>query len=185
MIRHVPNAITVSRGLCGPVVMGLVVGFEANWLAFWVFLFAIVTDLVDGFVARRLGAVSEAALVLDPLADKVLTDFTWAGLAIVGFAPPWLAATIVVRDVLVAAIWAWGMPRGRQWPPRPSGQIGVAFEGVALCVLLFHGPWLDVHWPSVGAVLGTVALALSVVQLLEYSVVTRPGGPGRAAGPDS
>jgi hypothetical protein len=71
--------------------------------------------------------------------------------------------------VLVAGVWAWGMPRGRKWPPRPSGQIGVAFEGVALAVLLFRGPWLDVHWPTVGTVLGCVALALSVVQLLEYA----------------
>jgi hypothetical protein len=55
-----------------------------------------------------------------------------------------------------------------KWTANPSGQIGVAFEGVALCVLLFHGPWYDVHWPSVGTLLGLIALALSVVQLLEY-----------------
>lgn len=169
MLRHLPNAITVTRGLCGPLVMFLVLGPHAYQTAFWVFLGAMATDMLDGFVARRLGVESRAALVLDPLADKLLTDFTWSALAIEGFAPVWLAAIVVARDVFVASVWAWGMPRGKEWPPRPSGQIGLAYEAVALSVLLFHGPFVDVHWPSVGTVLGTVALALSVVQLLEYA----------------
>jgi CDP-diacylglycerol--glycerol-3-phosphate 3-phosphatidyltransferase len=169
VIQHLPNAITASRGLCGPVVAWLVWQLGANHVAFWVFLFAISTDMIDGYVARRLGATSELALLLDPLSDKLLTDFTWVALAAVGYAPVWLVATVVARDVFVAAVWWWGSRRGHHWPPRPSGQIGVSFEAIALCVLLFHGPWLDVHWPTVGTVLGTIALALSVLQLLEYA----------------
>lgn len=169
MLRHLPNAITVSRGLCGPFVMALVVVAHAYEAAFWLFLGAMATDMLDGFVARRLGVESPAAMVLDPLADKILTDFAWAALAMEAFAPVWLATLVIVRDVFVASVWAWGLPRGRRWPARPSGQIGLAFEAVALSVLLFHGPWVDVHWPTVGAVIGTIALALSVVQLLEYA----------------
>lgn len=149
--------------------MVTVVWAQAYEAAFWLFLGAMATDMLDGFVARRLGAESPAAMVLDPLADKLLTDFTWAALAMVGFAPVWLACTVIVRDVFVASVWAWGLPRGRQWPARPSGQTGLAFEAVGLSVLLFHGPWVDVHWPTVGAVISTIALALSVVQLLEYA----------------
>jgi CDP-diacylglycerol--glycerol-3-phosphate 3-phosphatidyltransferase len=174
MLRHLPNAITVARGLCGPVVMVLVLREHDHTLAFWVFLAAMATDLLDGFVARRLGVESHAALVLDPLADKLLADFTWASLALEGFAPVWLATAFVVRDVFVASVWAWGMPRGKEWPARPSGQIGLAFEAVSLSVLLFHGPFVEVHWPTVGAVIGTIALTLSLVQLLEYAGGRKP-----------
>jgi CDP-diacylglycerol--glycerol-3-phosphate 3-phosphatidyltransferase len=169
VIQHLPNVITASRGLCGPVVAWLVWELGANHVAFWVFLLAISTDMLDGYVARRLNATSELALLLDPLSDKLLTDFTWTALAAVGYAPVWLAATVVTRDVFVAAVWWWSSRRGHRWLPRPSGQIGVSFEAIALSVLLFHGPFLDVHWPTVGTVLGTIGLALSVLQLLEYA----------------
>jgi phosphatidylglycerophosphate synthase len=170
MITQLPNAITSLRGLCGPVVMALVLAQVDDLVAFWVFLLAVSTDMVDGFVARRLGATSDAALWLDPLADKLLTDFTWAALALVGHAPVWMAVAVVVRDLAVGAAWIRGSRHGHRWPPRPLGQIAVAFEGIALCVLLFHGPWLDVHWPTVGTILGGLALALSAGQLVEYAV---------------
>lgn len=171
MTKHIPNAITSLRGLCGPVVAWLVIAQGDNMTAFWLFLFAVCTDMVDGFVARRLGAVSDLALLLDPAADKMLTDFTWAALAVVGYAPLPLVVLVLLRDLIAVVGFLWGALRGRRFAARPSGQIGVAFEGIALCVLLFHGPWLDVHWPTVGAALGMVALSLSLVQLLEYAVL--------------
>lgn len=170
MLRHVPNAITVTRGALGPVVMVLVLVFHAYTVAFWVFLFAVWTDLADGWAARRIGAVSPGALFLDPLADKLLTDFTWIALAAADRAPGWLALVILTRDLGVGIAWAWASPTGRRWAPRPLGQVSIAFEGTALSVLLFHGPYLDVHWPTVGAVLGEIGLALSLVSLLEYAV---------------
>lgn len=176
MLRHLPNAITLSRGLCGPVCMALLLGWEANFVAFWVFLFAICTDMIDGWVARKLNATSRAALFLDPLADKLLAGFTWAALWGIGFAPGWLAGAMVLRDLLIGVAWAWAAPRGGHWEPHPAGQIAVSFEGIALCVLLFHGPWLDVHWPTVGTVLGTIALALSLLAVVEY-VGTGPRRP--------
>ncbi len=170
MVQHIPNAITVARGLCGPVVAALLLGPHANLVAFWVFLGAIVTDLLDGWVARRLNAFHPAGLWLDPLSDKVLTDVTWIALWWVGFAPGWLCWIIVARDVAVLLVWVWALRTRMRWSPTPVGQTMVAFEGVALCVLLFHGPWLDVHWPTVGTILGAISLALSLVSLIEYAV---------------
>ena len=180
ILQHVPNAITITRGLCGPAVAALLLGYVplsdwlpvANKVAFWVFLFAIVTDLLDGWAARLLNAFSPAGLWLDPLADKVLTDTSWVALGLVGFAPAWLCIIMVVRDVAILLVWGVVLSSGSQlrWSPTPAGQTMVAFEGVALCVFLFHGPWLGVHWPTVGTVLGALALLLSLVSLLEYAV---------------
>ncbi|MEQ1566227.1 MAG: CDP-alcohol phosphatidyltransferase family protein [Myxococcota bacterium] len=180
MIRQLPNAITASRGALGPVVMYVVVVLHHDLLAFWLFLFAICTDLVDGWVARRLNATSRAALFLDPLADKLLTDFAWAALAWVGHAPVSLAVLMIVRDLAIGVAWAMARSRAGAWSPRPLGQIAVAFEGTGLCVLLFHGPWLGIHWPSVGTFLGWLSLGLSLVALSEYSRPS-PSGPREGA----
>ncbi len=89
-----------------------------------------------------------------------------------GYAPPWLCVAMVGRDVVILLVWGAVLATGSQlrWSPTPAGQTMVAFEGVALCVLLFHGPWLDVHWPTVGTILGGISLALSLVSLLQYAV---------------
>jgi cardiolipin synthase len=167
--RLLPNGITAARGLCGPLILALLVGPGASRLSFWIFLVAVASDMVDGWLARRLDARSDAALFLDPLADKLLTACTWAGLWAIGYAPALLAAAFVARALLIGVAWAWVAQRGLVWSPRPAGQISLAFEGIALCVLLFHGPWLDVHWPTVGAVLGTLSFALSLLPLADYA----------------
>jgi phosphatidylglycerophosphate synthase len=168
--KWVPNAITASRGLCGPVVAALLLGPGLNRVAFWVFVGAIVTDLLDGFAARLLDAHSSTGLWLDPLSDKILTDTCWIALWWVDFAPAWLVWTIVLRDAAVLLAWVWAFRARVRWSPSPVGQIMVAFEGISLSVLLFHGPWLDVHWPTVGTVLGVVSLILSGWSLVEYAV---------------
>ena len=127
MIRHLPNAITASRGLCGPVVMLLLLEWGANFAAFWLFLAAISTDMVDGFLARRLHAESELALFLDPFSDKLLTACAWSALALVGFAPVPLVALLLLRDLMVYSVsWlvfalmtyriANSIGRAERWP---------------------------------------------------------------------
>jgi len=145
------------------------IGPGTTGFVFWLFLFAMATDMVDGWLARILDARSDAALFLDPLADKLLTACTWAGLWSIGYAPALLSLAFVARALFVGFAWAWAAPRGLVWSPRPAGQISLAFEGIALCVLLFHGPSLDVHWPTVGAVLGVLSFALSLLPLADYA----------------
>ncbi len=177
MRAHLPNLITASRGACGPLVLGVLLETGANKVAFTIFLLAILTDLVDGFVARLLGATSRFALFLDPLSDKLLTGCTWGALASIGYAPIWLAVCCIGRDVVVALAFLREVRATGVFPAaRPWGQIAVAFEGTALCVLLYHGPWLDVHWPSVGTALGLVAFALSSADGLEYAFRRRSVG---------
>ena len=168
VLRYLPNAITVARALFGPACAWALVVHGANRLAFWLFLLAICTDLADGWVARRVGAISATGKWLDGLSDKVLTDVIWVALASIGFAPWWLAILILARDLGVILAWVWALRVGKRWEASAMGQVMVAFEGTALCVLLFHGPWLDIHWPSVGTAIGTIGLALSLWSVVGY-----------------
>ncbi len=167
----------------GPVLAWLLIAHLANFLAFWLFIAAIASDLLDGFAARRLGVTDNPmGEWLDPFCDKVLTDTVWLALWWVDFAPWWLAWPVVIRDVIVVTAWLLSRRSGLKWQrPAAIGQIGVAFEGVAVSVYLFHGPWNGTHWPSVGTVLGTTALLMSlaaIVQYVRWGPQPAPADPG-------
>lgn len=178
-LSWLPNAITASRGLCGVAVAGLLL---AGWplTAFWLFIFAVSTDLVDGWLARKLDAVSDAGRWLDPLSDKCLAMTTWGGLWLIGWTPSWLAGLILLRDLLV--LFAWIVAQGREldFSPTLAGRLKISFEGVALPLLLLHHTWAGVQWESTGVILGVITLLLSVWSAGEYAVQWRAARPSVA-----
>lgn len=96
----VPNCITVLRAFLIPVVAYLLlVGNPRD--AFIVFMGAALGDLADGFIARRFHQASRVGAILDPIVDK----FTMLSVALLlswlGWLPLWLAAAIVVRDLVI------------------------------------------------------------------------------------
>ena len=167
VLPMLPNLLTVLRGLAGPSILIAVLAGQDE-VAFVLFLLAVLTDLADGWLARRLGAVSELGRLLDPIADKLLVDGTWLAVGLAGWAPWWLVGPVLLRD---AAVIVGFFATGRTLrDPHILGRVMVSVEGVALPVLLFRNPWLDIHWPSVGLVLGLLALGLAVASASVYLV---------------
>jgi cardiolipin synthase len=95
-----PNLITSLRLALVPV-MGylLLAGHYAGALI--VFFIAAVSDLVDGFIARRFGVTSALGAALDPIADKLSMFVATVLLAWQGLVPLWLAIAVVLRDVVI------------------------------------------------------------------------------------
>ncbi len=169
LTRHLPNLVTLSRGATGFLVAGLVWS-NHHVAAFFVFIAAILTDLVDGWLARKLNAYSPWGVFLDALADKVLTSCTWVALWTHGWAPTAVAAPILLRNVIVAALWALNRHRGQQFEPNLLGRLMISFEGVTLPFLLLHVTWMGVHWASAGVILAVVTLALSLASAAQYAI---------------
>lgn len=170
-IRLIPNLLTASRGVAGPVVFWLMLVAGEPWVAFWVFAAAAFTDLFDGWLARTIGGGgTELGAWLDPASDKCLVGFTWLALLCVGWAPWWLVVPMLIRNVLVGVLW-WIVTdeNGERFEPSGWGQVMASFEGTSLGILMFHGPWGLVHWPSVGVWVGLISLALSLVSALGYA----------------
>jgi cardiolipin synthase len=95
-----PNIITLARLLAVPVTVYLMLqGFFGA--AFWVFIAAGVSDAVDGFLAKRMGAVSEIGAYMDPLADKALLVSVFVTLGYIDHVATWLVILIVFRDLLI------------------------------------------------------------------------------------
>lgn len=99
-IRLIPNLLTLIRLLLLPLpIIFIAQGRDAATLA--LLGFAIITDVLDGMLARRLNQVSELGKLLDPLADKLGMAALVVTLAIYRDFPWWAAAIIILRDLLL------------------------------------------------------------------------------------
>jgi cardiolipin synthase len=96
----VPNLITLARLLAVPVTVYVIL--EGYFVAaFWIFVIAAASDALDGYLAKRLDAVSEVGAYLDPLADKALLVGAYVALAQVDHIATWLVFLVVFRDLLI------------------------------------------------------------------------------------
>lgn len=175
--RQLPNAITIARIPLAVIffvllLMGGAFGLDdltIRWVAGVLFVFAISTDWVDGYLARRYDIVSDFGKLWDPIADKLLTGAGFVGLAILGEWPWWIVIIILIREwgitvhrfivastQIVAAAW--------------MGKLKTALQGVAL------GWWLlPLHqligmdwWLGIGAVLMYATLVLTIASGVDY-----------------
>ena len=102
--RQLPNTITIVRILMAPVFLWMLLvdgGADGplRWWAAVLFIVAIATDGIDGWIARRYEIVTDLGKLLDPIADKVLTGFAFIGLSILGELPWWITIVVLIREV--------------------------------------------------------------------------------------
>lgn len=98
--QHLANLLTLARLACTlPIVLLIGAGrFDA---AFYLFLIAAMSDVLDGYIAKRFSGCSPVGAILDPAADKVLTTSLFVALWIIGAIPMWFVMLIVIRDLLI------------------------------------------------------------------------------------
>ncbi|MEW6515276.1 MAG: CDP-alcohol phosphatidyltransferase family protein [candidate division FCPU426 bacterium] len=144
------NWLTVLRIVLIPFFVSALIYREPGWaLAF--FISAIVTDALDGFVARRT-QVTSLGRFLDPLADKLLLATAFVLLPILDGIPVWVTVVVVSRDVIIGLGYLllylhWG---STQIKVRPLGKITTFLQSVcvggALLNMLLAGPeWMSIY----------------------------------------
>ncbi|WP_372983632.1 CDP-diacylglycerol--glycerol-3-phosphate 3-phosphatidyltransferase [Microbacterium sp.] len=177
--RQLPNAITVARIPLAVIffvllLIGGTFGLDdiaVRWIAAGLFIVAISTDWVDGYLARRYEIVSDFGKLWDPIADKLLTGAGFIGLAILGELNWWLVIIILIRE--------WGITIHRLMVAKEHvvaaawmGKIKTAVQAVALSwallplhVVIGLEPWL-----LVTAILMVLVLILTVASGIDYIV---------------
>ena len=103
-IFTVSNFVTLSRVLLLPFIVALLkqpVSQGNNILLAILLIYSIVSDMLDGYIARKLNQVSVLGKILDPLADKICIGVLVAFAVIYRDLPLWVAVTIITRDVLI------------------------------------------------------------------------------------
>src|SRR5207248_4692015 len=115
------NIVSVSRVVLTPVVVVLIAvqTNAAAYAAAAVFVAGGLTDLLDGYLARRYGSATLTGAWLDPLSDKLLVAATIITLTAIGRFPLWAAAVIIVREVAVTALRIYLGSRSTSMPASP------------------------------------------------------------------
>lgn len=147
----VPNALTLGRIASIPVLIagvllmgeGSLSGFGKPLFVIGLFVLAMITDFLDGFLARRWGLVSDFGRMIDPIADKLLVAAVLIALCIVTEGT-WVlmvpAMAIIGRDILVSGAREHAALSGRVMPPTKLAKYKTACEMLGLLVLLV---WLS------------------------------------------
>ena len=171
-----PNLVTVARLCCLPLFLWLLFGREDRAAAAWLLAGLGISDWVDGFLARRLGQVSELGKVLDPVADRLLFLVGAGGILIDGSVPTWFAVTVLVRETLVGGatvvLAALGARRIDVTWFCKAGTFGLM---IAFPLFLAHNS--DLSWADTAGILAWVAgipgLALSLYAAVLYVPLAR------------
>jgi cardiolipin synthase (CMP-forming) len=137
----VPNLLSFLRLALVPVFLVLLLGDSPGW-ALAVLAFAGFTDWLDGYIARRFNMITELGKVLDPMADRLYIFAALLGLTVNGNIPAWLAAIIILRDVLLLIGYPISASHG--YGPLPVhflGKAGTFALLYALPLLLLADIW--------------------------------------------
>ena len=172
-VLNIANVLTVVRIVLVPVflVLFFVADAQDAWWrvgAFLVFLVAMGTDYVDGYLARRLGLVTDFGKIADPIADKALMAAAMISLSLVGELFWWVTIVILVREVGITLWRLFGVDH--VVAASRGGKLKTVTQTVGLGMLILPLPrWV---WPIEWAVIG-VALVLTVYTGLDYLVKAR------------
>jgi cardiolipin synthase len=174
-----PNLITLLRLLCLPLFLYLLFGRDNRAAAAWLLGGLGATDWVDGYLARRLGQVSEFGKKFDPTVDRLLFIVGIGGIVIDGAAPLWVALAVLVREVAVGgtvafATLVYDMPRFdvSWWGKTQTAMMMFAFPGFMLGSSDFPGA--DVFW-FLAWCLAIPGLVLSYYTAFAYIPLIRNG----------
>lgn len=129
-ILTLPNLVSFVRLLAIPVFWWVLLAEDDVTLAAWIVFIIGWTDWVDGYLARRLGQVSELGKVLDPVADRLLIASAVIGGLIAGVLPAWLGWGLIAREILMGLVALNLALRG-------GGTVEVRFLGKAATFALY------------------------------------------------
>jgi len=170
---NVANIVTVVRILLAPVFVWLLIadggaGGVLRWVATGMFVLAIGTDAVDGFLARSRNLVTDQGKLLDPIADKILIGGALVALSVLGELPWWVTGVILLREVGIT-VWRLVALRDRVIPAGLLGKVKTWAQAVATGFALAPLPALLGEWMNVvNLVLMSAAVVLTVVSGVEY-----------------
>lgn len=176
---NIANALTVLRILLVPVYAWLLLSEGGDepalrWWAAGVFVLAIVTDRIDGDLARSRGLITDFGKVADPIADKALMGMAFVGLSILGELWWWVTVVVLVREWGVTLMRFFVIRHGVM-PAGRGGKLKTALQSVTLT--LFTLPlWtfpLSGVWTAAAWVTMALAVAVTVVTGIDYVVKAR------------
>ncbi|HEX5230525.1 MAG TPA: CDP-alcohol phosphatidyltransferase family protein [Bryobacteraceae bacterium] len=136
-VLNLPNLFTLARLVLTPFIAADIVSGRYAYALVLLFI-AGLTDVIDGYLARRLKSATPAGAYFDPVADKILLSAVYIALGFAGAIPWWMMIVVFGRDLLILAMAGYGLlfTRHRKFPPSVWGKISTFCQiGAALVVM--------------------------------------------------
>lgn len=161
---NLPNKISISRIMAIPFfIIALVIALEfdsmrVRYIAAIIFVLISLTDILDGYIARRTNQITEKGKILDPIADKLLMVSAMIFLANRGI-PAWIIFILVCRELLIVGFRSL-MPGKKILPISRLGKAKTLFLTIGIVMILLNVPY--------GIWVILIGTVLSVVSAIDY-----------------
>jgi CDP-diacylglycerol---glycerol-3-phosphate 3-phosphatidyltransferase len=168
---NVPNALTALRILMVPVFGWALLhddGASAGWrwVAYGIFALAMITDKIDGDLARKHDLVTDFGKIADPIADKALTGMAFIGLSLIGELWWWVTVVVLVREWGITLMRFWLIRHGVVMPAGRGGKLKTVFQTLALGLFVMPLRMFTGFWEPVGQVVWWLAAGLMGLAVL-------------------
>ena len=174
---NVPNVLTALRIVLVPVFAWLLLAHPADppmrWWADAVFVFAILTDMADGKIARKYNLVTNFGKLWDPIADKALTGMGFIALSILVELPWWITVLILLREWGITIMRFWILKYGTVMAANAGGKLKTVTQSVALAMFIPGLQFLPVWWNWAAWAVMIVAFGLTVYTGVDYLLAAR------------
>jgi CDP-diacylglycerol--glycerol-3-phosphate 3-phosphatidyltransferase len=173
---NLPNALTVGRIFLVPLLVvvlltkfegRMILGVSKDLVGAAIFGIAALTDVLDGYLARRRKQVTTLGQLMDPLADKLLIAAALISLVQLGSAPAWMAAVLIGREFAVTVLRGLAHDKGVVIPASTMGKWKMGAEVVAILALILGQGHLQ-HFYVIGTIALWVAIVTATISGLEY-----------------
>lgn len=175
-ITDLPNILTLARIATLPAVLAFIDNYSRvlSFVSAMIFVAGGITDMLDGYLARRRGQETVLGAFLDPLADKLFVLGTLVYLAARDRVPEWLVVVLMSRELAITVLRSIATTYGLVIAAGKTGKAKTALQAVGITFLLVHFPYrmllfdaeLDCH--QLGTYLIYFSLVLSVWSAGEY-----------------
>ena len=174
---NLPNLLTLSRIFFVPLLVAVLVEEHVTlrvggwvltneWLALAIFLAAAVTDLLDGYLARRWRQETTIGTLLDPIADKLLISAALISLVQVSALPGWMAILIVGREFAVSGLRSIAAAEGYTIKASDLGKTKMVSQVIAVSCVMLSRRHAALRTPGMVLMWGVVFF--SVVSAISY-----------------
>lgn len=142
---NVPNVLTSLRIIVIPLFAWFVLQSDGHitrwlWWAFGTFVALMITDKLDGDIARAKNLVTNFGKIADPIADKALMITALVTLNIIGLVPWWITIVIVVRELGITLWRFFELKKGKVVPASKGGKIKTTLQAFAVALYLMPLP---------------------------------------------
>lgn len=169
MKMNLPNQLTILRGiLIIPFVLFMLLNISSydKWIALAIFVFASMTDWLDGYLARKNNLVTNFGKFMDPLADKLLVCSAMICLIELGKIPSWVVIIIISREFIISGFRLIASDKGVVIAANYWGKFKTVFQMIMIILMI-----MDLEALSLATtIVMYIALGLTIISLLDYVI---------------